>query len=277
MTPSAYQPDSVAQHFDEFGLREWERLTQTPADEISLYLHTHYIQKHIAPGARVLEIGAGAGRFTQVLAELGAQMVVADISGVQLDLNRQFARQYGFERAVLGWQQVDICDLSAFEAESFDAVVAYGGPFSYVLDQRGQALAECLRVLRPGGLLLLSVMSVWGTAHAHLGGVLAMPPADNRQVTDTGDITPANFPERKGNFMHMFRAGELLRWLEGAGLEVIDRSASNCLSLAWSELLLQIRQDEAKWQELLRMELDACADEGCLGMGTHLIAVARKA
>jgi hypothetical protein len=31
-----------------------------------------------------------------------------------------------------------------------------------------------------------------------------------------------------------------------------------------------------KWGELLRMELEACAEEGSLNMGTHLIGVARK-
>ena len=76
--------------------------------------------------------------------------------------------------------------------------------------------------------------------------------------------------------MHLFRARELLIWLEKAGLTVTDRSASSCLSLTWNESLKQIRGDADKWNELLRMELEACADEGCLNMGTHIIAIARK-
>ncbi len=76
--------------------------------------------------------------------------------------------------------------------------------------------------------------------------------------------------------MHMFRARELLSWLEEAGLTVTDRSASGCLSLAWGEPLKQIRGEAEKWNELLRMELEASADEGCLDMGTHIIAAAQK-
>jgi ubiquinone/menaquinone biosynthesis C-methylase UbiE len=95
---------------------------------------------------RVLEIGAGAGRFTQVLARLGADIVVGDLSQVQLDLNRQHAHQYDFTSAIEAWEQVDICDMSRFGSKSFDRVVAYGGPLGYVLDQRDKALAECLRV-----------------------------------------------------------------------------------------------------------------------------------
>jgi tRNA G46 methylase TrmB len=76
--------------------------------------------------------------------------------------------------------------------------------------------------------------------------------------------------------MHLFRANELLVWLENAGLTILDRSASNCLSLTWNERLKEIRDNHEKWDELLRMELDACAEEGCLNMGTHIIAIARK-
>lgn len=273
---SSYQSETVIQYFDEFGIREWERLIQSPADEVSLFVHTHYLKKHISPNQQILEIGAGAGRFTQILASLNAQILVADISNVQLELNKRFAAEYNFTQAVQDWQQVDICDLSQFKSNSFDSIVAYGGPFSYVLDKRDVALSECIRVLKSNGLLLLSVMSVWGSAHGFLDGVLSLPPEINQKITTTGDITPATFPERRNNFMHMFRSKELIDWLTLAGLKILDTSASNCISLTWNEKLKQVRDNAEKWNELLRMELEACADEGCLNLGTHIIAVARK-
>src|SRR5687767_8907905 len=94
---SSYNANAVVQHFDAFGIHEWERLIQTPSDEVSLYIHTHYLEKYITKGKRVLEIGAGAGRFTQILAGLMAQIMVADISSVQLDLNQRFAVELGFK------------------------------------------------------------------------------------------------------------------------------------------------------------------------------------
>lgn len=273
---STYNPEAVIQHFDDFGIREWERLTRTPSDEVSLYIHAHYLEKHILKGKHVFEIGAGAGRFTQILAKLGAKITVADISNVQLELNKRFATELGFHDAVIDRQQADICNLSRFEANSFDFVVAYGGPFSYVMDKRDLALTECLRVLRPGGVLLLSVMSLWGSAHGRLEGVLATPVSSNQLITGTGDISPSTFPERKSNFMHLFRVKELMTWLEGRGLSLIDISASGCLSLTWDDKLKEIKNDAEKWNELLRMELEACAETGCLDMGMHIIAVLRK-
>jgi len=274
---SFYDPQALGSYFDSYGEREWQRLVATPLSEISLYLHRHYLEKYIAPGARVLEIGAGAGRFTQILVELGARVVAADISVGQLDLNRQHAAELGFSSGVEDWRQVDICDLNGFTDASFDAVVAYGGPFSYVLDRRDAALVECLRVLKPGGALLMSVMCLWGSVRRHLAGVLqGTPPEANWQIITTGDITPYTYPERQDNFMHLFRSSELRTWLESAGLKPLALSASGCLAWPESPLMETLRGDAHLWEELLRMELEASAEPGCLDMGTHLIAAVRK-
>ncbi|MBL7200234.1 MAG: class I SAM-dependent methyltransferase [Anaerolineae bacterium] len=271
-----YSAESIEGYFGQYGDREWQRLVETPVDEVSLHIHTHYLRKHVLAGARVLEIGAGAGRFTQVLADLGARVLVADISAVQLELNKRHAHEYGFADAVEDWQQVDICDMSRYGDGSFDRVVAYGGPLSYVLDRRDVALGECLRVLRSGGALLSSVMSLWGSAHRHLQGVLAVPAEANRRIIETGDLLPETFPGREGSFMHLFRAGELKEWLARTGVTLLDLSASGCLSVGWEGALEQIRDDPEAWGELLRIELEASAEEGSLNMGTHLIAVVRK-
>lgn len=272
----SYDSEHIAGFYDEYGMREWERLTATPVDEVSLHLHTHYLMQHIPAGAHVLEIGAGPGRFTQVLAQLGARIVVADLSAGQLALNKQQAEQLGFGPAIEDWHQADICDLGTFGPDTFDRVVAYGGPLSYALDRRDAALAECIRVLKPGGTLLLSVMSLWGTAHRVLDRVLEIPEAINRKVIASGDLSPETYGAH-GHYMHMFRASEFRAWLTEAGLTIITLSASNCLCTGWGDLMHEIRGDEERWNRLLRMELEACAAPGSLDMGTHIIAVVKRA
>jgi SAM-dependent methyltransferase len=270
-----YDPGYLTRYFDEYGDREWDRLTNSPEDLVRQFIHTYYLEKYLKPGLRVLEIGAGAGRFTQVLARLDCRVTVADISAGQLELNRRHAQEDGYAEAVEDWLQLDICELHTFPPATFDAIVAYGGPLSYVFEQAGQAAAECRRVLKPGGLFLLSVMSLWGTAHKALNGVLSIPAAQNRRIIATGDLTPENFPGQ-AHFCHMFRSGELRVLLVKTSLNVLEMSASNCLSTCWNELLSEISEDTEKWNELLHMELEACREPGCLDLGTHLLAVARK-
>lgn len=275
-TPAkSYNPDWVARYYDEFGEKEWNRLTRSMVDEVNLHIHSQLLRKYLRKGMKVLEIGAGAGRFTQIMAELECRIVVTDISETQINLNREKAGQLGFADAIDEWCVLDICDLSRFADQSFDAVVVYGGPISYVFDEADTALKECRRVLKEGGCFLASVMSLWGSSHRALGEVLKLPPEQNRVITDTGDLTGQTMPGNK-HHCRLYRSSNFRQLLERNSLPVIDMSASNFLSICWENELAEIRNDEAKWAELLRMETEACAEPGGWDAGTHLIAVCQK-
>ena len=270
-----YDPDWVKSYYDEFGQREWDRWDVSPVEQVKLEVHLHYLRKYLKADDRILEIGAGPGRFTQELAKLSNRIVVADISPVQLELNRQNAHALDYAKSIEQWIECDICDLHPhFYAGAFDAVVCYGGPLSYVFGDRERALAELQRVTRAGGLLFVGVMSLWGTVHHFLPQVLGLSPALNRDIIATGDLGPDK-SSASTHFCHMYRAAELRRVLEGAGTVIEVISASDCLSATWAEHLHDAQQDAATWQHLLEMEIEACRESGCLDLGTHLIAVCR--
>jgi hypothetical protein len=128
---------------------------------------------------------------------------------------------------------------------------------------------------RPGGLLFLGVMSLWGTIHQFLPQILALDPALNQEIIATGDLAPGN-PAASTHFCHLYRAAEFREFLEGAGAAIEALSASDCLSATWAERLHNAREDRTTWQHLIAMEIEACRQPGCLDMGTHLIAVCRK-
>ena len=270
-----YDSKWVEGFYDEYGELEWGRLVKDPENEVKLHVHRHYLAKYIQAGWRVLEIGPGPGRFTQILVELGARVVLVDISAGQLELNHTKAVELGFDHAVEQRLQLDMCDMGVLGDEAFDAVVCYGGPLSYVFDQAGRALGEGRRVLRPGGVALFSVMSLWGAVHRFLDGVLKLPAEVNRPIVRTGDLCPETLPEGK-HHAHMYRAPELRELLESNRLTVLEMSASNCVSTARGDVLDEARADEAKWQHVLELELEACREPGCVDMGTHTIAVTRK-
>ena len=270
-----YDAKWVERFYDDYGEKEWDRLVKDPTNEVRLHVHRHYLAKYVRPGARVLEVGPGPGRFTQILAELGAKLLVADISAGQLELNRQKAAELGFEHAVERRTQLDLCDMGVLADEAFDAVVCYGGPLSYVFERRGAAVGEVLRVLKPGASALFGVMSLWGAVHEFLDGVLKVGPEPNARIIASGDLCPRTYPDCT-HHCHLFRSGELREFLEGCGAEVLEMSASNCLSAARSDRLDEARQDLCQWSQLLEMEIEACRETGCLDMGTHIIAAVRK-
>jgi SAM-dependent methyltransferase len=224
----------------------------------------------------LLEVGAGTGRFTHRLSENCLWLTVSDISDVQLNLNIKYSKEQGYYDSVSEWCLADIVELSKFEESSFDAVIGYGGPLSYALDQRNNALLELKRVLRPDGMLLLSVMSLWGSIHRNLKGVLSIPMNSNKAIINSGDVLPENIDDRNGHYMHLYRASELRRDIENVGFEISEMSSSNFLSVGRGDELANIRDNKVKWKEFVQWELEACTELGALDAGTHILVAAKN-
>ena len=61
-----YDPKAVERFFDSFGFGEYERHDKSPEQRIKYELHLECLRAVVRPGSRVLEIGPGPGRFTEV-------------------------------------------------------------------------------------------------------------------------------------------------------------------------------------------------------------------
>jgi ubiquinone/menaquinone biosynthesis C-methylase UbiE len=100
------------------------------------------------PGPTVLNAGAGQGTFTQLLEQQSFDVTSMDLSAPAVAVLNERVRG----PVVLG----DLLDLP-FEDASFDAVVL-GEVLEHVV-RDGEALCEAARVVRPGGVVAISVPS----------------------------------------------------------------------------------------------------------------------
>jgi SAM-dependent methyltransferase len=267
---TAYDPDRAAAFFDEYGELEWTRFEDGRNSRTSLEVHLHYLRRFVQPRDRVLDVGAGPGRFTIELAEIGAVVVVADISPGQLELNRERVATAGKEGQVADRVIADVTDLARFRDGEFDAVVCYGGPLSYVVDRAEEAVAELVRVTRPGGHVLVSVMSLVGAVWHYLPLLLELAARDGVALTD--EIVRTGFlPEKEGYGhlpMHLYRWHELQDLLAPHG-EVVAASAAGLLKMT--------EPDDPELRNLLtRLELDLAAEPGAIAGGEHMLAILRK-
>jgi SAM-dependent methyltransferase len=104
----------------------------------------------LRPGHRVLEIGTATGFTAIELARLvGCRVEAIDINPLSIEEATQRASEAGVAERVT-FRLADALD-TGFEAGSFDMV--FCGNVTSLLADRERALAEYVRVLRPGGLL----------------------------------------------------------------------------------------------------------------------------
>jgi SAM-dependent methyltransferase len=260
----SYDPSAAAAFYDEYGEQEWTRFADGRTSAISLTTHVHYLRRFVSAGDRVLDIGCGPGRFTLELAEIGARTTAADISPGQLELHRQNVPDDSVDARVVA----DVVELSQFDDDSFDAVVCYGGPLSYVLDRATDAVSELGRVTRPGGYVLVSVMSLIGSSLGAIGGVASLVErhgADTvRHVSSTGHLLPEH---SNGHLeMQLYRPSEVVTLLEPHG-EVVAMAAAG--------MFRETNEDDIEL--LTELELDFGAEPGAVALGRHIIGVLRVA
>lgn len=108
------------------------------------------LAKLLAPRARVLDLGCGAGvPATQLLSEKDFDVLGIDISAVQIERARQLVRAATFEQAdMVTWDHAPA---------SFDAVVSFYALIHVPLQDQRKLFPKIRRWLRPGGYLLAIV------------------------------------------------------------------------------------------------------------------------
>lgn len=131
-------------HYDEDG-----RLSKKHGS-VEFLTTMRYIGKYIKPGDRVLEVGAGTGRYSHALARQGYAVDAVELIGHNIDVF-QNNTQPGENISIT---QGNALDLSAFSDNTYDITLLLGPLYHlYTKEDKRQALREAVRVTRPGGVI----------------------------------------------------------------------------------------------------------------------------
>ncbi len=109
----------------------------------------------IDPGTHVLEVGCGTGELATMIAARGATVLAFDASEKMVAEARDRMAREGLEEKVTV-QSMAVTAMDRLDAASFDAVVATLVLSELTRDEERYALRHAVRVLRPGGRLLLA-------------------------------------------------------------------------------------------------------------------------
>jgi SAM-dependent methyltransferase len=176
----------------------------------------------------------------------------------------------------LSRELLDICDTSRYGNNTFDLVLAYGGPLSYAFEQTEDALNGMLRITKPGGYVVASVMSSLGSWRHFFEAALEEAKELGEELNDfrfrTGDLRHT----QTTHVCQMFRSREIAELVTKCGGELIAMSASNWSSLNAPEVLEELESDSDRWTRFIEHEVIACGEPGAVDGGTHLLFAVRK-
>lgn len=167
-------------------------------------LRLDYIDKR-APlmGARVLDVGCGAGLLSEGMARRGARVLGIDLARASLDVAAGHAREHGIE---VEYRYRGAEQLAAEQPGAFEIVTCME-MLEHVPDP-AQVVAACARAVHPGGTVFFStinrnlksfLLAIVGAEH-----VLGMLPRGTHE------------------YEKLIRPSELAAWCREAGLQVLD-------------------------------------------------------
>jgi SAM-dependent methyltransferase len=209
---------AMARYYDR-GL-EQGRLAE-PSGVLEFERTKEIILRHLpAPPSVVADIGGGPGRYALWLARLGHNVVHRDLMPLHVEQLLQNADgSQRIQSAVGDARQLDL------ESASADAVLLLG-PLYHLERRRDRlrALAEALRVVRPGGPVFVAVISRWaprtdGMLRERIYEAIPGIEAELRRIERTGRLPPLG-PAAFCGYTH--RPGQFRAELVASGFEIID-------------------------------------------------------
>ncbi len=259
--------------------REWERLEHPTQGALEFAVNKAWIARFLpAPGARVLDIGGGPGRYSMWLAEQGYRVTLADLSPDLLAVAREKAAEAGVKlEAVV---EANAIDLHQFAEDSFDAVLCLG-PLYHLLDEedRKATANELYRVLKPGGPVFV----------AFLNRLQALRAAINQDVplftAYTWDIVKRwhyegilDFPV-PGTFSlaYLLHPNDVRPLMEPCGFRTIDLISSQSIAADVQNHLALFKERQPELYPWVLEELIKMANEPtAVGSAFHLLYIGRK-
>jgi ubiquinone/menaquinone biosynthesis C-methylase UbiE len=236
--------------------------------EKSLSLRTaiprEFIKRYLTPADHALDAGGGVGINAIMMAGICQSVTLLDITPRILELAQANIAGSGLEDRI----QIlagDICDLKGFDEGAFSFVVCVGDALSYVLDRREKAIQELIRVARKGSILILGVDSKYGFLRLRLAqGKLE----EAREILRTSETDCGMGPRT-----HLYTIAEMRSLLEGNGCQLLEVASTPSLS---DTVDVTAFINSGQWEQLKELELQICSQPELLGVGLHLLFVARK-
>lgn len=247
--------------YDEDG-----RTTRSRHGQLEYCTTMTYIHRCADRHSRILEVGAGTGRYSIALAKEGMDVTAVELVESNLAVLRENSK--GIENITSF--QGDATDLGRFSDNSFDVTLSLGPLYHlYETDEVNLAIDEAIRVTKPGGVILFAFISVFAIMYAnYFYGNQAEGQAENF----TYDYQIRHFKEQLftgydvTEFEGLFH-GKPVEWITTAGMDGLMEPIEKRPDFSMSD---------EEFKALTEWYLAFSEKRELLGNTNHLLYICRK-
>lgn len=258
---------SCLREFYEIHCKEDARL-RSRQGMVEFLTTMRYIEQHLKPGDRIIEIGAGTGRYAHALAQAGYQVDAVELLGHNIDVFRQNT----LPGEPVTVRQGNALDLPEFPDGVYDITLLLGPMYHlYTVEEQKKALTEALRVTKPGGMVFAAYCGNDVTVLQCCFGREFLKDPRYLSLTDLDTFKLSSTPEE---IFALHRREDIDGLMDGLPVERLHFVGTDMATGYLRDTVEQM--DDELYELYLRYHFAICERPDLVGVSNHFLDVFRK-
>ncbi len=231
------------------------------------YLNTmKYIEKYISPGAKIIEIGAGTGRYSIALAEKGYDITAVELVPHNIEIMKKKVKSHHNIKIFEG----NACDLSAFKSDNYDIVLLLGPMYHLFTDEdKHRALSEAIRIAKTNGIIYASYCNNDTSMYKFFYTNRVLKYLEKGLIKE--DYHTVSSPEE---IFELYRKSDIDELMKKHNVTRLHFVGVDMLSYLYDDTFDNLSDRE--FEEYMKFLSNLCEREDCVGLSIHMLDVFRK-
>lgn len=226
------------------------------------YIHK-YLEK-LPKDAKILDVGAGTGRYSVALAKEGYDVTAVELVKYNLGILKQ-------KGSTVKAYQGNALNLKRFEDSTFDMTLVFGPMYHlYTLEDKQKALQEAVRVTKKDGMILVAYcMNEYSILVHGFKDNYIKESIQNGKVNDVFRVTPK--PEDLYDYVRLEDIDAVNQSAEVERLQIVAADGpANYMRQVLNAM------DEDTYELFIQYHLSTCERPELLGASAHTLDILRK-
>lgn len=227
-----------------------------------------YIKRHLKPSDRVIDIGAGTGRYSHALAELGYSIDAVELVESNIDIFKKNMTK-GTKVTI---SQGNAKNLSGLKDNTYDITLLFGPMYHlFNTEDKLKALSEAIRVTKKNGIVFIAYCISDATilSDGFMGGYLKE--FIEQEWVDTDTFKTVSKPK---DLFELHRKEDIDKLASSFNVERLHYVATDGFTNFMRETIEMM--DDETFDIYMRYHLSICERPDMVGLTHHSLDVLKK-